>query len=162
MYRAILGSIASLTLFSLVGSPGQTVAGQKPVKAHPHHALHHALFEARLAHHELKESKEDFGPQKEKALHAIHGAIKQIEIMLKSLGDNERGEPTKRDLKEEYKKYAHHPHLHHAIHELRHAHMHLKETKHDYGGHREKGLHDIHHAIHELEVLLKIDRKKGV
>lgn len=164
MSRIAPASMAALALFCFAGSPelGARVQGKAGVLAQNvqhHHPLHHALWELRLAHKELKESPEDFNGEKEKALHSIHKAITQIEIMLKSLGANESGTPTKRDLSAEYKKYTHHPHLHHALVELRRAHTHLKETKHDFGGHREAGLRDIHHAIHHLEVLLKVEKK---
>jgi hypothetical protein len=47
---------------------------------------------------------------------------------------------------------AQHPsHLHAALHELKQARHELKEAKHDYGGHREKALEAVDHAIHQLE-----------
>jgi cell fate (sporulation/competence/biofilm development) regulator YlbF (YheA/YmcA/DUF963 family) len=128
-------------------------------KKHPHHNLHHALWELRDARHELKETKHDFGEHKEKAILAINEAIRQIEICLKNVGDNGKGEPTRRDLKDEYKKYKHHPHLHHAVVELRHAHKELKETRHNFGGHKDAALRDINAAIFNIEALLKHDRK---
>jgi hypothetical protein len=45
--------------------------------------------------------------------------------------------------------------MHHALHELREAHTELKEAKHDFGGHREKALHDVNHAIEQIEEALK-------
>jgi len=48
-----------------------------------------------------------------------------------------------------------HPHLLHALHELREAHHELKEAKHDYGGHKEAALRDIHIAIEQVELCLK-------
>jgi hypothetical protein len=104
---------------------------------HPYHHLHHALWELRDAHKELKESKADFGGHKEKGLHTIHEAIKQVEHILK------------------HREYKHHPHLHHALHELKHAHHQLKESRHDFGGHREAALRDIHAAIMQIELMLK-------
>jgi hypothetical protein len=35
----------------------------------------------------------------------------------------------------------------------------LKEAKHDFGGHREKALEKVDHAIKQLEVTLKFDEK---
>jgi hypothetical protein len=52
-----------------------------------------------------------------------------------------------------------HPHIHAAIHELKHAHKELKEANHDFGGHREKALKDIDAAIKQLEECLKHDKK---
>ncbi|MBM3993673.1 MAG: hypothetical protein FJ303_05910 [Planctomycetes bacterium] len=129
------------------------------VKKHPHHHLHHALWELRDARKELKESKHDFGGHKEKALHAINDAIKQLELVLLYKNDNIKGEPTRGDLREHYKKYKHHPHLHHALHELQHAQHQLKEAKHNFNGHRERALRDIHTAIHQIELLLKHHKK---
>ena len=122
---------------------------------HPHHHLHHALWELRDAHKELKESKADFGGHKEKGVVAIHDAIKQLDLALKHPEGHVKGTPTRGDLREEYKKYKHHPHLHHALHELHHAHRQLKESKHDFGGHREAALRDIHAAIVQIELMLK-------
>ena len=142
----------------LAGAGLMTVSGQNattPAPVHPHHHLHHALWELRDAHKELKETKHHFGGHKEKAIHAIGAAIKQVDLILKHTGDNTKGEPTRGDLKEEYRKYKHHPHLHHALHEAKHAHHQIKEAKHDFAGHREKALHDIHHAITQIELCLK-------
>src|SRR5947208_1600494 len=110
-----------LAFVALLASVGlMQVSGQDATKpVHPHHHLHHALWELRDAHKELKETKHQFGGHKEKALHAISAAIKQVDLILKNTGDNTKGEPTRGDLKEEYKKYKHHVHLHHALHELK-------------------------------------------
>jgi hypothetical protein len=149
MRIGLLSGIGSLVLFTL-GSVCATAQDK-----HPYHHLHHALWECRDAHKELKESKHDFGGHKEKGLHAIHEAIKQLEHILKHKEAGIKGEPTRGDLKEEYKKYKHHPHLHHALHELRHAHHQLKEAKHDFGGHKEAAMRDIHAAIVQIELMLK-------
>ncbi len=114
------------------------------------------MWELRDAHKELKESKHTFGGHKEKALHAIHAAIKQVELILENTGDNVKEAPrpvatSRRNMR----KYKHHPHLHHALHEAKHAHHQIKESKHDFGGHREKALHDINHAIEQIELCLK-------
>jgi hypothetical protein len=127
-------------------------AGQK---SHHHPHLHHALFELREARHELKAIKPDFGGHRDRALAAVHDAIQQIDHALKASGDTIKGTPTKRDLHEVYQQYKHHPHLHHALHELRHAHTELKEARHDFGGHRAAALRDVNHAIHQIELLLK-------
>ena len=138
---------AALSLFAVGANAGD--------KKHPHHHLHHALWELRDAKKELHESKHDFGGHKEKAVHAINDAIKHLDLALLNHGDNIKGTPTRGDLKEHYKKYKHHPHLHHALHELQHAHHQLKETKHDFGGHKKAALRDVHAAIHQIELLLK-------
>src|SRR5450631_4508162 len=136
MRSVFVGSLALLSIAGLQVAPAQT-------PLHPHHHLHHALWELRDAHKELKESKHHFGGHKEKALHAIGAAIHQVKLILENTGDNVQGAPTRGDLKEKYRKYKHHPHLHHALHEAKHAHHQIKESRHDYAGHRDKALHDI-------------------
>jgi hypothetical protein len=127
MRLGLLLAIGSLPLCALANT---AVGGPE----HPYHHLHHALWELRDARKELTESKHDFGGHREKALAAINDAIKQLDLVLKNPGDV-KGAPTRGDLREEYKKYKHHPHVHHALHELRHAHHQLTESKHDFGGH---------------------------
>jgi hypothetical protein len=53
----------------------------------------------------------------------------------------------------------HHPHLTAALHELKEARHELKEARHDFGGHREKALKAVDHAIHELEAALHYAKK---
>lgn len=149
MRFGLLSAFGVLGLFAMAG-----IAATAQEK-HPYHHLHHALWECRDAHKELKESKADFGGHKEKGLKDIHEAIKQLEHILKHKEAGVKGEPTRGDLREEYKKYKHHPHLHHALHELKHAHHQLKEAKHDFGGHKEAAMRDIHAAIVQIELMLK-------
>jgi hypothetical protein len=51
-----------------------------------------------------------------------------------------------------------HPHMHHALHELKETQVELKEAAHDFGGHREKALKAVDAAIIQLEVALKEGR----
>lgn len=125
---------------------------------HAYHHLHHALWELRDAHKELREAKHDFGGHREKGLHDIDAAIKQIDIILRHPEGHVKGSPTRADLREEYRQYKHHPHLHHAVHELRHAERQLRETRHSFGGHKEAALRDIHAAIVQIELMLKHHR----
>ncbi len=123
---------------------------------HPYHHFHHALWELRDARKELERAEHNFGGHREKALQATEAAIKQVTIILEHKEVSTKGTPTRGDLAAEYKKYKHHPHLHHAVHELRHAHHQLEETKHhNYGGHKAAALRDIHHAIVQIELCLK-------
>jgi hypothetical protein len=48
----------------------------------------------------------------------------------------------------------HHPHLHLALKELKESRHELKEARHDFGGHREKALKAVDHAIREIEEAL--------
>jgi hypothetical protein len=118
-----------------------------------HHHLHHAIHELKETRVELKEAKHDFGGHREAALKATDAAIVQLELALKDAGDPYKGGP-KVDA-ELYKKFKHHPHLHRALHELKEARVQLKEAKHDFGGHREKALKDVDHAIEQLELAIK-------
>jgi hypothetical protein len=56
-----------------------------------------------------------------------------------------------------------HPHLHHALHELREARTELKEANHNFGGHREKALHAVNQAIEQIDKALTAagDNVKG-
>jgi len=120
---------------------------------HPH--LHHALWALHHAHHELHMSKENYGGHKEKALHDIHNAITHIKAILKHEKDDAHATPTKHELSEAHRKYAHHPHLHHALDEVKEAHHQLRVSKDDFGGHRAKALHDMDHAVHQIQLVLK-------
>jgi hypothetical protein len=122
---------------------------------YPH--IHHALHELREARTELKEAKHDFGGHREKALEAVDEAIKQLDLCLKAKGDDVRS-PGKVDV--DYTKYKHHPHIHHAVHELKESRTQLKEAKHDFGGHREQALKDVDRAIKQLELALEFPEKK--
>jgi hypothetical protein len=132
---------------------GSSRAGEKP---HPH--LHHALYELRQARAELKEAPHNFGGHRKAAIAAINAAIGQLEKALKYSGDKR---PFKGDPKAEfYKKYAHHRHIHHALHELRETVAELKAASHNYGGHREQALEDTRAAIRQLELCLEYVRNK--
>lgn len=155
--RSILWAFASIAMFTAASVCTVAQAGEK--KKHPHHHLHHALWELRDARKELQEAKHDFGGHKEKALVAVNDAIKQLDLVLMYKGDNIKGAPTRGDLKDVYKQYPHYPHLHHALTELRHAHKQLEEAKHDFGGHRKAALRDIHTAIVQIDILIKNHKK---
>jgi hypothetical protein len=117
--------------------------------------LHHALWELREARHELERARIDFGGLKERAHHAINHAAGQLDLILEYKNSNTRGIPTRRDLTEVYKRYPNHPHLRHAVHELRNAHNQLRADPYHYNGHKEDALRAIHHAAGEIELLLQ-------
>jgi hypothetical protein len=156
------GIILASMLLCFTGLQGQSAAAKQTANPtppagtkHKHPHLHHALWALHHAHHELKTSPEHFGGHKEKAEHEIHAAIKQIEVLLKHENDSPQGIPSKGQLTEAHKQYKHHPHLHHALNEVKSAHHQLKESKEHFGGHKEKALHDMHKAIHQIELVLK-------
>jgi len=53
----------------------------------------------------------------------------------------------------------HHPHIRHAIKELKEARKELKEAAHDFGGHREDALKAVDEAIRQLDAALNYDKK---
>ena len=149
MFRTVLfGCLSVVVLF------GNSRAAHAQVGKHPH--MHHALHELKQSREELKEAAHNFGGHREKALKAVDAAIHQIEVALKAAGDPYKGGKVGN---EEYKKYAHHPHIHHAIHELKEARAELKNAAHNFGGHREAALRDVNLAIEQLELALKSVKK---
>jgi hypothetical protein len=155
MFRitAYTATAFGLALFAWQAPETATAQAKKGIH-HPH--MHHALRELREARTELKEANHDFGGHREKALKGVDAAITQIDEALRAAGDTIKG-AGKFDTGI-YKKYEHHPHIHHAIHELREARTELKDAKHDFGGHREKALRDVNYAIEQLELALKYAR----
>ena len=51
-----------------------------------------------------------------------------------------------------------HPEIHAAIESLEHARMHLKEARHDFGGHREEALRATDEAIRQLKICMEFDK----
>ena len=120
--------------------------------AEEHRTLYRAHYELKEAQAELKVASHDFGGHRVKALEAVDAAIRQIDDCLKAVGD--KVGPYKPEMTI-YKGYKNHPHIRHAIVELRASRMEMKEAKHDYGGHREKAIKDIDYAIEQLEKALE-------
>jgi hypothetical protein len=51
-----------------------------------------------------------------------------------------------------------HPEIRAAIDSLEHARAHLKEARHDFGGHREEALRATDEAIRQLKICLEFDK----
>lgn len=51
-----------------------------------------------------------------------------------------------------------HPEIRAAIESLEHARMHLKEARHDFGGHREEALRATDEAIRQLKICMEFDK----
>ena len=51
-----------------------------------------------------------------------------------------------------------HPEIHAAIESLEHARAHMKEARHDFGGHREKALRATDEAIRQLKICEGFDK----
>ncbi len=161
MKRFLLGSYSNLSLsVAIVAASLVSLGGSasKAIAAPAHPAMHHALFELQEAKSELRNAKRDFGGHRAKALEACDAAAKQLEISLESKGDAYKGLKG-RDVGL-YKKYnGAHPHINHAIVELREAAVEMRAAKHDFGGHRVQALRDVEFAIEQLELAVKFARK---
>jgi hypothetical protein len=147
--RALFRLFGCLTVVGLLTPTTRGAEGPK----YPH--MQHAVYELAEAHKELKEAAHDFGGHREKALKAVDEAASQMEKALEAAGDKY---VAKAPEKEVYKGYEFHPHIHHALNELRETRKELKEAKHDFGGHREKALEKVDHALKQLELALKFDK----
>lgn len=51
-----------------------------------------------------------------------------------------------------------HPEIRDALEALRTARTHLKEARHDFGGHRAEALKEVDRAINQLQICMKYDR----
>src|SRR5262249_26084315 len=120
--------------------------------AEDHPRLHDALYEMRLARTELKEAKHDFGGHRKQAVEALDKAITPVEKALKAAGDNTKGrKPGKKD----YKGYADHPHIRHALAQAKSARKELNEAAHDYKGHRAKAVEALDTVVTQLDKALE-------
>jgi len=52
----------------------------------------------------------------------------------------------------------HHPEIRAAIDSLEHARAHMKEARHDFGGHREEAIRATDEAIRQLKICLEFDK----
>ncbi len=125
-----------------------------PIVQHRYHHLYHALWELRDARQYITESTNDFGGHREAGLTAIGNAIKQLDFILADAEVRRLPLPIRGDLRGEYKLYTSHPHLYHALAELRAAHQQLREDSHNFGGHKEAALRDMHEAIVQIDLML--------
>jgi hypothetical protein len=142
MSRLLLVSGAVVAL-CLAAPPGSTAQ-----EKHPH--LHHAIYEMREAERELREAKHDFGGHRAKALKALEAAVHQTEKALEAVGAPYKTfKPGKI-----YGSYKNHPHLRHALVEMREAERELREAKHDFKGHRERALKDLEHAVAQTKLCI--------
>ena len=51
-----------------------------------------------------------------------------------------------------------HPEIRDALEALRTARTHLKDARHDFGGHRAEALKEVDRAINQLQICMKYDR----
>jgi hypothetical protein len=160
MKRLLLGSFSNLGLSvaivagCLVGFGG---SASQAVAAPIHPAMHHALYELQEARGDLRVAKHDFGGHRAKAIEACDAAIKQIEIALEAKGDGYKA--LKAREAGIYKGYGAHPHINHAIVELRASLAEMRAAKHDFGGHRVQAIKDVEFAIEQLELALKFAKR---
>ncbi|WP_020470611.1 hypothetical protein [Zavarzinella formosa] len=135
-----MGRLLSLAaIAALIGlfSPGR--ASADPV----HHKLHAALHDIKESISELEGAKHNFGGHKEQALKDLKFAAIQVEKALAAVHDpfpvGYKPNP------DHYKDFRDHKHLRHAEHSITAAIIELKESKANFGDHKE-------HAIKALEV----------
>jgi len=125
--------------------PGRASAEPK----YPH--LHHALYEMKEAHKQLKEAGHEFGGHREKALEGLDAAIRQTEKALEAAGDPYHGFKPQEGAYHEYKNFVH---LRHSVVEMKEARRELKEAPHDYKGHRDLAIRYIDYAIEQVDKCL--------
>ncbi len=135
-------------LLCLVGVVALAVGFVSNARAEKYPRMIAALGELKEARIEMKEAKNDFGGHKEKALEATDVAIAQMEKALKAVDVDFA---YKAPAKEVYKEYKNFPHIRHALAALRAAHKEMKEAATDFGGHKEKALEAVDHAIDQLD-----------
>jgi hypothetical protein len=112
---------------------------------HPHMNVAVAVLQdARI---ELQAAKHDFGGQRKKSLAAVDAASKAMTMALQKANDYRPLTFIRKYREEMLKKYADHPHIRNALHELKQAHTELKDAKHGFGGLREEALRDVNAAI---------------
>src|SRR5262245_31515600 len=114
LYRWTTGSLA-LAALALVAAP--------EAQAQKYPRMVAALGELKEARIDLKEAKHDFGGHRVKALAALDDAIEQMDKALRAVGIDPAFVPPG---KEVYREYKNHPHIRHALHELRVARTELK------------------------------------
>jgi hypothetical protein len=129
----------------LASTPGDT--------ARPKHLLAalHAMREARA---ELRDAADQDDRRIEKARFALKKAIEQTERALRAAGMDTSTEAPHPDA---LKKYRHqrHPQLSHALSEIMEARAEIKAADHDFGGERERTLHELREAADYVERALK-------
>jgi hypothetical protein len=114
--------------------------------------IHHAMHELKEARVELKESRHDFGGHRELALQAVDAAFYQLDRCLEAAGERYVGFRVEVGI---YRGYEHHPHLQHALRELKEARIQLSESRHNFGGHRDQAIRDLDYAIVQIEICLR-------
>jgi hypothetical protein len=114
--------------------------------------LHHALYEMKEAHKQLKEAGHDFGGHREKALEGLDAAIRQTEKALEAAGDPYRGYKPGEGIYHEYKNFVH---LRHSLVEMKEARDELKRAPHDFKGHREDAVRYLNYAIEQIDKCLE-------
>src|SRR5947209_3069056 len=128
MIRHLLVSFPTFALLVLIGAdPGHAVAAQKKL---PHPRLQAALHEIYMARKELKDSREEYGGQREAAIRVIDDAIRSVKALLGVPEDNFR--PTERGV-DFYKRYKDYPRLRQAVRDLRAARDELRAATTDVG-----------------------------
>ena len=148
--------ILNMMAFAMLFTTRTNSVYAQGAKGQHHPAIHRAIYELKQGRQELKEAARDFGGHREKAMHAIDLALKQLHAIAPLSGP--KGKPYQGHPIEFYKTFENHPHIRSSIAELNETIRALKEAKHDFGGHREKALKDSIYAKEQLELALKFDK----
>jgi hypothetical protein len=147
MSRPLLLTVALTVLGFLV--PGPAEARDK------HPRVHHAIFEMREAYKELETTSQSFGGHRVRAMEGLQAAYQQTELALAAAGDPYVGFAPATGL---YGGYSSHPHLRHALIEMREARKALERAIGGFGGHRAKAITDLDFAIIQVEQCIEYAR----
>jgi hypothetical protein len=147
-----LGALSLLLL-----APPARATGEKIT-----HPLHRANIELHEARNELEKAGHNFGGHKKKAIEDIDHAIKHLDRMGAWVAKHHKQEWEQeyKDEKRAVAKGETYPRLHAAVHEMKRAHKHIKESVYDFGDSKlkEEALRDIDRAIHQIEKALEFPK----
>jgi hypothetical protein len=165
MYRLshrlfLASSLYGLVAVCIAGVPVQA-GGKKPeTQGKSNHQLVEAIRTLELTTYVLNQADHDYGGHRAKAVKKIKEAKHQLVLAL----EHSKKKPKvpkdfgKGKFKPEPQALSNFQ-LSGAIAILEETESYLKMAKHDYGGHKEKAMHDLHQAIHELHLALKFEKK---
>jgi hypothetical protein len=137
-----------LAIFALAALTSLPSTGAAQLR---HRRLHTALHELREARAELRNSRDDFGGRRDRALKAADDAIESLKLLLRVKDDDVRGVGRDRDF---YKRHKDHPRLRQALEDLRDARIELRGSDLQPADLRERTARGVNLAIDELQGLL--------
>jgi hypothetical protein len=131
-----------------------------------HQQLVQALHELHAVHKVLEEADHDYGGHRADAVRDVHAAAEQLKEALEHHPHHKQAanaaaahkHVAHKNVQTEPQKQSDQQ-LASAIPVLKQAVTTLKQSEHDFGGHREKAVEDIEKAIHQIEVALKYSKE---